>query len=414
MNRRNLIIGCSSAMAAMAGAQISGLSFANADTGSSDILVVVFLRGGWDAINVTPPIAGRDRAAYEAARPYLKIPVTGKNAALRLTDQFGLHPGLAPLMELYQGKQLAIIQAAGMPTTNTRSHFDAMRYMELGTPNHNNTTTGWISRYLQATSLLPGGLSLPGITIDTVTTSSFLGSPDAAAIRDPKNFLLNDDKLYRKRLLQLLSDMYRGNTWLHSAGQRTLATIRLVEKLKTEDYKPAVAYPQGELGERLKTLASLIKQSLRVQVATVDLGGWDTHQWQGDNGEGYFANLLQQLGGSLAAFYKDLAAANLTQKLNIVVMSEFGRRLAENASRGTDHGHGGAMLLLGGNVNGGKLYGKWPGLEPGQLYDRADLEATTDYRAVLAEVLKVRLKNDRLGMVFPGYGSGQPLGLVRG
>jgi uncharacterized protein (DUF1501 family) len=208
--------------------------------------------------------------------------------------------------------------------------------------------------------------------------------------------------------------MYQGNTWLHSAGQRTLATIRLVEKLKTEDYKPAVAYPQGELGERLKTLASLIKQSLRVQVATVDLGGWDTHQWQGDNGEGLFANLLQQLGGSLAALYKDLAAANLTQKLNIVVMSEFGRRLAENASRGTDHGHGGAMLLLGGNVNGGKLYGKWPGLEPGQLYDRADLEATTDYRAVLAEVLKVRLKNNRLGMVFPGYDPGQPLGLVRG
>jgi uncharacterized protein (DUF1501 family) len=414
MNRRDLMVGYSSAIAATAGAQISGLSFANADTGSSDLLVVVFLRGGWDAINVTPPLVGRDRDAYEAARPYLKIPVTGKNAALKLTDQFGLHPGLAPLLELYQGKQLAIIQAVGMPTTNTRSHFDAMRYMETGTPNQSNTTTGWISRYLQTTASQSNGLTLPGVTIDAVTTASFLGSSDAVAMRNPKDFLLVDDQEHRKRLLQLLGDMYKGNTWLHAAGQRTLATIRLVEQLKTEDYKPAVPYPEGELGERLKTLASLIKQSLRLQVATVDLGGWDTHQWQGENGEGNFANLLRQLGGSLAAFYKDLAAANLTQKLNIVVVSEFGRRLAENASRGTDHGHGSTMLLLGGNVNGGRLYGKWPGLGPDQLYDRADLEATTDYRAVLAEVLKVRLKSDRLGVVFPGYSPGQPLGLVRG
>jgi uncharacterized protein (DUF1501 family) len=135
MSRRHFLVGCSGAIAAMAGARITDVSFATAQIPSDETLVVVFLRGGWDAINVTPPLAGPDRAAYEAARPYLKIPTTGKNAALKLNDQFGLHPGLGALMEFYQGKQLAIVQAVGMPTTDTRSHFDAMRYMEMGTPN---------------------------------------------------------------------------------------------------------------------------------------------------------------------------------------------------------------------------------------------------------------------------------------
>jgi uncharacterized protein (DUF1501 family) len=414
MSRRHFLMGCSGAIAAMAGAQITGLNVAEAATGSEETLIVVFLRGGWDAINVTPPLAGKDRDAYEAARPFLKVPTTGKNAMLPLNDQFGLHRGLEPLLELYQGKQLAIVQAVGMPNSNTRSHFDAMRYMELGTPNQGGTTSGWLTRYLQASSGKPGSLNLPAVTIDAATTASLLGSGQAVAMRNIKDFLLVDDKPHRQRLLQLLGDMYKGESWLHTAGQQTVATIRLVEQLKTEDYKPAVTYPAGELSDRLKTLAAVLKQGLNLRTATVDLGGWDTHEWQGENGEGQFADLLRQLGGGLAAFYKDMATANLTQKLTIVVMSEFGRRLAENASRGTDHGHGGAMLVLGGNVNGGKLYGRWPGLGAQQLYDRADLAATMDYRTVLAEILKVRLNTERLATIFPGFSMGQPLGIVRG
>jgi hypothetical protein len=271
-----------------------------------------------------------------------------------------------------------------------------------------------MTRYLQTAAAKSEGLNLAAVTIDAATAPGFAGSQDAVAMRNLKNFLLVDDQPHRKRLLKLLGDLYQGDNWLHLSGQRALATMRLVEQLKTEEYKPAVPYPEGELGERLRTLASLMKQNLRLQVATVDLGGWDTHQWQGENGEGTFADLLRQLGGGLAAFYRDLAAANLTQKLTIVVMSEFGRRLAENASRGTDHGHGGAMLVLGGNFNGGKIYGKRPGLGAEQLYDRADLQATTDYRAVLSEILKVRFKNNQLGVMFPGYKMGQPIGMMRG
>ncbi len=356
MNRRKFMVGCSTAIAAMAGAQITGLTFANPNSASDqdDFMVVVFLRGAWDAINVTPPLDGKDRGHYEAARPYLKIPVRGKGAALALNNQFGLHPGLEGLLELYQSKNLAIVQATGMPS-DTRSHFDAMQFMELGTPGERSTNSGWITRYLQAVPSDHTGLSLPAITIDNATTASMLNSPEAIAMRNPREFLLADDKDHRHRLNKMLENLYKGDSWLHAAGQRTLTTIHQVENLNAEDYTSAVPYPENEFAERLKVIASLLKQGLTMRVATVDLGGWDTHQGQGDGSEGYFTEMLHQLGDGLAAFYSDLEAANLTKRLNLVVMSEFGRRFNENASRGTDHGHGSSMLLLGGNVNGGKL-----------------------------------------------------------
>lgn len=414
MNRRKFLVGCSTAIAAMAGSQITGLTFANPNTASNqdDFMVVVFLRGAWDAINVTPPLDGKDRGFYEAARPYLKIPVKGKGAALPLNNQFGLHPGLGSLLELYQNKNLAIVQATGMPS-DTRSHFDAMQFMELGTPGERSTNSGWITRYLQAVPTDHTGLSLPAISVDTATAPSLLNSPEAVAMNSPQQFLLADDKDHRKRLNRMLENLYKGDSWLHAAGQRTLTTIRQVENLNVSDYRAAVQYPETEFAERLKVIASLMKQGLTMRVATVDLGGWDTHEGQGEGSEGYFNEMLHQLGDGLAAFYHDLEAANLTKRLNLVVMSEFGRRFNENASRGTDHGHGSSMLLLGGNVNGGKLYGKWPGLANNQLYDRADLAVTTDYRAVIGEVLRYRMKNNQLDVVFPKFKLEQPMGLVR-
>ena len=185
------------------------------------------------------------------------------------------------------------------------------------------------------------------------------------------------------------------------------------------DYVPAngAVYPSGSFGEHLQVIAQMVKMDTGLHVATVDLGGWDTHEYQGDGSGGYMADLLGELAQGLSALYIDLdgsGAASYTDRLIVVVMSEFGRRMKENASHGTDHGHGSVMLVLGGQVNGGIVYGDWPGLSNDQLYDNADLAVTTDFRRVLREILINRLGNGNLSAVFPGYSGYQPIGIVAG
>jgi uncharacterized protein (DUF1501 family) len=213
--------------------------------------------------------------------------------------------------------------------------------------------------------------------------------------------------------------MYTGGSWLHAAGIQTLNAVDVIENSDPGVYTPenGAAYPNGSFGDNLKTIAQTIKMQLGMRVATVDLGGWDTHEFQGDDGGGYFAARFGELSSGLAAFYTDLngsGSANYMSRLTLVVMSEFGRTFKQNASRGTDHGHGNVMFVLGGQVNGGAIYGEWPGLGSDQLYDRRDLSITTDYRRVLSEILLRRLGNPHLGHVFPGYINHQPLGIVAG
>jgi uncharacterized protein (DUF1501 family) len=177
------------------------------------------------------------------------------------------------------------------------------------------------------------------------------------------------------------------------------------------------SYPNGQFGSNLKTVAKLMKLGVGLKAATVDLGGWDTHQAEGEGSGGYLSNLVAELSNGLAAFYTDLDESDsptYADRMTLVVVSEFGRRLTENASRGTDHGHGSGIFVLGGQVNGGRVISNWPGLHNDQLYDRADLAVTIDYRQVLSEILVRRLGNPRLGAVFPGYKDYQPLGIVRG
>lgn len=402
LNRRNFIMGCSTAIAAMAGSRLTQFSFAQ--SGHNEVLLVVFLRGAWDALSVVPVLDGKDRGLYEAARPKLRIPLKGKDAALPLNAQFGLHRSLEPLLEFYQGRQLAVVHAVGMPT-DTRSHFDAMNFMELGTPGEGSTPSGWLTRHLQVVN---PGVSLPAASLGDNLAASLLGSREAVSMRDPADFTLTDDADF----MAALTRMYAGPSWLHQAGSRTLLTLREVQRAGLKEYKPSAGYPEGnDFANSLKSVAQLIKAQLGLRVATVDLGGWDTHEWQGEGGGGYLADLLRDFGAGLAAFWRDLGEH--AGRTTVVVMSEFGRRLAENAQQGTDHGHGSAMLLLGGNVQGGKVYGRWPGLAPEQLYDRADLAVTTDYRQVLGEILLGRLGNSKLEAVFPGFKMGQPLGIVR-
>ncbi|MCC6298657.1 MAG: DUF1501 domain-containing protein [Anaerolineales bacterium] len=402
-SRRNFLQGCSAAIAELAGARLSNLAFSQQDN-PTDTLVVVFLRGGWDALNVVPPIAGDDRGYYELARPNIKI-----TNLLSLNDQFGLHPALAPLYGLYQQGKMAVVHAVGL-NYDTRSHFDAMEYIELGTPGQKSATSGWITRHLQTTgvsSILPA-LSTSG------APSSLLNFVPTVNLNDPSEFSQWDNGLAASQQTAL-RQMYNGETLLHQAGMRTLDSLDIVSPLVEEDYQPSngARYNDDELSQQLKTVARMIKLGTGLRVATVDYGGWDTHEYETDGNGGYIADLLGNLASGLSNFYLDLDSG-YTDKLSVMVISEFGRRLVQNESYGTDHGHGNVMFALGGGVNGGQVYGAWPGLHNDQLYDHADLAITTDYRQVLSEMLARRLGNADVASVFPGYTPSGEMGIFQG
>jgi uncharacterized protein (DUF1501 family) len=413
------MVGCSAAIAALAGARLTNVAFANPASpaaATKEILVAVFLRGGWDALNVVPPIAGPDRGYYEAARTSLKVPASGAGAALPLNAQFGFHPALAPLHGLYQAQKLAVVHACGL-TSDTRSHFDAMQFIELGTPGNKNTSSGWLTRHLQTAPNLPSTILIPAIATAGTQPTSLLGSTEAVSMTSPGSFEFDGHWAYREWQRTALREIYNGDTWLFQSGAKTLDTVDIVESANPGTYHPAngAVYPGGSFGDSLKAIAQMIKMDLGLHVATVDLGGWDTHDYQGDGSGGYLSDLLGTLAQGLAALYTDLdgsGCAGYTRRLTVVVVSEFGRRLRENAGHGTDHGHGSVMLVLGGRVRGGQVYGTWPGLHTDQLYDHADLAVTSDYRRVLSEILVGRLGNPNLSIVFPGYSGFTPLGFI--
>lgn len=403
ISRRQFLQGCSAAVAAMAGARLTNVAFAQQGS-PTDTLVVVFLRGGWDALNVVPPRDGDDRGYYEAARPEIKI-----TDLLPLNDQFGLHPALAPLHDLYQDGKMAVVHAVGL-NYDTRSHFDAMEYIELGTPGSKSTTSGWITRYLQQT-----GVSAILPALSTVgAPSSLLNFVPTVNLNDPAEFSQWDNGLAQTQQ-QALRQMYNGETLLHRAGLRTLEALDIVHPLVEQDYVPSngARYAEDELSQQLKTVARMIKLETGLRVATVDYGGWDTHEYQNEGNGGYLAGQLGNLANGLSNFYLDLDSG-YSNNVSVVVLSEFGRRLVQNEDRGTDHGHGNVMFTLGGGVNGGQVYGAWPGLRNDQLYDHADLAITTDYRQVLSELLSRRLGVTDIGAVFPGFAPGGELGIFRG
>jgi uncharacterized protein (DUF1501 family) len=222
-------------------------------------------------------------------------------------------------------------------------------------------------------------------------------------LNDPAEFSQWDNGLVASQQAAL-RQMYSGETLLHRAGLRTLDSLGIVSPLVDQEYQPSngASYRDDELNQQLKTVARMIKLDAGLRVATVDYGGWDTHEYETDGNGGYIAELLGNLASGLSNFYLDLDSG-YTDRLSVVVISEFGRRLVQNEAYGTDHGHGSVMLTLGGGVNGGQVYGAWPGLHNDQLYDHADLAITTDYRQVLSELLTRRLGNAEIGAVFPGY-----------
>ena len=431
ISRRGFMVGCSAAIAAMAGARITQVALASPegpDAPNYETVVVVFLRGGWDALNVIVPTGGTDRGYYEQYRSQLKVPLTGTanyKGALALANAvsngtpLGFHPGLEPLLDLYQQGALAVVCAAGL-TSDTRSHFDAQQFMELGTPGIKATAGGWLTRHLMSSPNLPPTIFMPAVSAGSGNPISLSGYQQAVALSGVGGFNYQPtyDNGINTPMKNALRQMYsvNGSSWLHAAGNETLDAIDVINGV-AGDYKPAGgATYQGGLGDALKTVAQLVKADLGLCTATVDFGGWDTHEHeQNGNGDprGYFFDHLGEMANAFKAFYTDLAGTNHHQRVTLVLMSEFGRRVRENSNIGTDHGHGNAMFVLGGNVNGGRVFGSWPGLSNAQLYQGDDIAVTTDYRTVLSEILVKRAGNPNIGTVFPNFNYPGALGVVR-
>ncbi len=417
LSRREFLVGCSAAIAGMAGGRVGNLVFAEQGApglaaGNDEILVMVFLRGGCDGLSLVAPY---DDPIYRQERGGLAVDLGTVRAINPQNSSFqssvGLHANAAPLQELYTQGHLAIIHACGLDD-DTRSHFDAMDYIERGVPGNKNMSSGWLTRHLQC--ILPDG-ELPSMAASSAVPASLLSNGDTIAINSPKSYSLSSHWRYNNQdnstMFSTLEKFYTGTDLVQGAGKRTIEAIKLLSS--TPDYNPTTTYPSGSFGDSLKMVAQTIKRDLGLRAATVDLGGWDHHESEGVNDSwGPFPNLTATLSQGLHAFYNDLANTPYQAKLTIAVMSEFGRRLGANASGGTDHGHGGVMLVLGGSINGGKVYGTWPGLE--DLDQDQDLRITTDFRTVLSEIIVRRFGNNRVGAVFPGLQTYNPLGVVQG
>jgi len=350
-----------------------------------------------DGLHVVPP-HGDD--GYRAMRPTLAIGAPGKSGgAIDLDGHFGLHPDLAPLKEIYSANQLAIVHASGSPDT-TLSHFEAMQTMERGVSDGSTTASGWISRHLASTS---GANTSPirAIAFSDVLPKSMAGSIGAMAIRSLSEFRLGVPDAWSGGFREVLSSFYGGSGEpAQAAGKETLELLQSLEKLDASTYKAegGAKYPDSEVGNRLKQVAQLIKADVGLEIAEVDLNGWDAHVAQ----PALMTGLMKELGQGVHALWSDLGGERMN-RVTIVAMSEFGRRVQENSALGTDHGRATAMFLAGGGIRGGKVYGRWPGLNREQLDRDGNLRVTTDYRDIMGEVLDRRLRNPHLEQVFPKY-----------
>jgi uncharacterized protein (DUF1501 family) len=397
MNRRAFLKSGAIAMfgAGMVPGWLSRAALASGQ-GRRKILVAIFQRGAADGLNVAVP---HGDASYYTLRPSIAIP---KGDIVDLDGFFGLNPALSSLQGLYAQKRMAIIHAAGSPDP-TRSHFDAQDYMESGTPGLKSTGDGWLNRALAG----PAASPLRAVAMGQTLPRALRGKNSAVAIAGVPNFRLRDEAS-----ASAFEQLYEADSGLSGAARETFAAMKLLRSLPSSAPMRGVSYPATPFGRSLQQIAQLIRADAGLEVAFADMGGWDTHvnEVAQKQTEGRLANLLTGFGAALTAFCDDLG-----ERLNdvvIVTMSEFGRTARENGNRGTDHGHATAMLLLGGGVRGGKVYGRWPGLARERLYEGRDLAVTTDFRALFAEVAGRQLGIANPASLFPGWTGGPQLGVL--
>ena len=368
-------------------------------SGNGKVLVVIFQRGGADGLNMVVPFGEK---SYYDYRPSIAIqpPGQGEGAALDLDGFFGLHPALKPLMPIYEKGDLGIIHAVGSPDTGNRSHFAAQDIMESAAPGR-GAGTGWINRHFTA-SPDPDATAFRGTGLGTVLPKALRGPASVVAMGDVETFGMGKGSIYET--------LYNAdsNSLLTGASRDMFDAIDLLKEANPAQYKPAPGVRcaagnnpnRGAFGRALMQVAQLIKADIGLEVAFVDVQGWDHHQNEGST-DGLMMQRLRPFGQALAAFHQDLG--DKMEDIVVLTMSEFGRTARENGSRGTDHGHANVMFMMGGGVKGGQVFGDWPGLAAEQLNEDRDLALTTDFRDVFAELLDRHLGATNLGAVFPRF-----------
>jgi uncharacterized protein (DUF1501 family) len=375
-------------------------AYAERRAGGTKRLVAIFQRGAVDGLNMIVPFAEQE---YYRARPTIAVakPGSGNDAALDLDGFFALHPRLAPLQSLWRAGSLAIVHACGSPDA-TRSHFDAQDYMETATPGVKSTSDGWLNRYLRARRLEPE-TPFRAVSLTPQLPRTLQGTAPALALKQVGQFGIRAGR-GSDMIGAGFESQYAAaaDTLLNATGRETFDAVRMLKSANPSRHEPenGADYPRSPFGQALRQIAQLSKADVGLEVAFAEVGGWDTHVNQGST-EGQLAARLDDFARGLAALVADLG--DRMADTVILTMSEFGRAVGENGNRGTDHGHGNAMLAIGGGVRGGRVYGKWPGLDMDQRYERRDLAVTTDFRDVFGEVVVRHLGVQDPRSIFPGY-----------
>jgi uncharacterized protein (DUF1501 family) len=379
---------------------LSRTAFAAGTTGRSKQLIAIFQRGAVDGLSMVVPFGEPD---YYRARPSIAIPQpnAGENAALDLDGFFGFNPRLQALKPLWDRRQLAIVNACGSPDS-TRSHFDAQDYMESATPGVKSTADGWLNRYLQARKA-EEPTPFRAVALTSQLPRMLQGTAPALAMNQLAQFGIRGGQggemvgaSFETEYAAAADHLLKGT------GREAFNAIRMLKTADPSKYQPAngADYPRSPFGQALRQIAQLTKSNVGLEVAFADVGGWDTHVNQGA-AQGQLANKLEDFSRAIAALVADLG--DRMEDTVVLTMSEFGRAVNENGNRGTDHGHGNAMMVIGGRVRGGHVYGKWPGLAVGRRYEGRDLAVTTDFRDVFGEIVARHLGVPNPSAIFPGY-----------
>jgi uncharacterized protein (DUF1501 family) len=320
---------------------------------------------------------------------------------------FGLHPSLAPFKSMWTQGILAPVHAVGSPS-NTRSHFDAQDYMESGTPDVKGTRDGWLNRYLAAKGTCAecgSGVSTPqtlfrAVAMSQQTPRILVGPAPSVAMNSIEEFAIRASGPAAANI-EAMYATGRADV-VHAAGGEMLEAMKVLRSANPVQYQPrnGAEYPRSQFGQRLRQIAQMLKADVGLEIAFADVGGWDTHINQG-GATGQLATRLADFATAIQALVIDLG--DRMADVVILTMSEFGRTARQNGNAGTDHGHAGCLFVIGGSVKGGKVLGRWPGLEPEQLNEGRDLALTTDFRSVFGEIVRRHLGAARLETIFPGF-----------